>query len=186
MPLFPVGTEIPDYYSKPQWFIGRVKYCHEHKAAAMLEEMEVEYFLAEQTVKRKWSDRTKKVKVLLLPRYIFIHCMNSMRVEILERNPSITHFMVDHETHLAAVIRDDDLDTFRSMVDYTDRAVTINHDKLSAGDHVRVKRGLLAGRECVLTEISGKKCIAVGLGILGSASVELPLSDVEPIEKETK
>ena len=57
MPLFPVGTEIPDYYAKPQWFIGRTKYCHERKAADMLRSMGVEYFLPEQTVRRKWSDR---------------------------------------------------------------------------------------------------------------------------------
>ena len=60
MPLFPVGADIPDYYTKPQWFIGRVKYCHEHKAADLLGNMGVEYYLPEQTVSRQWSDRTKK------------------------------------------------------------------------------------------------------------------------------
>ena len=186
MPLFPVGTEIPDYYTKPQWFIGRVKYCHEHKAAGMLEAMGVEYFLPEQTVRRKWSDRIKKVQVLLLPRYIFIRCLNSKRVEILQKAPSITHFMADHETHLAAVIRDKDLETFRLMVDYEDRPITIDSAIFSPGDHVRVICGPLMDHECELVEVSNRKCIAVGLGVLGSARLELPLSYIEAIENDDK
>ena len=39
MPLFKVGEDIPDYFTKPQWFIGRVKHCHEKKAADLLEQM---------------------------------------------------------------------------------------------------------------------------------------------------
>ena len=186
MPLFPVGTEIPDFYTKPQWFIGRVKYCHEHKAAGKLEAMGVEYFLPEQTVRRKWSDRIKKVQVLLLPRYIFIHCLNSKRVEILQNAPSITHFMTDRDTHLAAVIREKELETFRLMVDYEDIPVIIEQTTFSPGDNVRVKCGPLMGHECELVEVSNKKCIAVGLGILGSARIELPLSYIEPINEDKK
>ena len=181
MPLFPVGTEIPDYYAKPQWFIGRTKYCHEHKAAGMLDQMGVEYFLAQQTVRRKLSDRIKKARVLLLPRYIFVRCMNSQRVEILERCPSITHFMADHETHLAAVIRADQLERFRLMIDYEDQTVTIDGSRFVPGDHVRVKCGPLMGHECDLVEIQNRKCIVASLGILGSARIELPLSYIESV-----
>lgn len=184
MPLFPVGTEIPDFYTKPQWFIGRVKHCHEHKAADMLQNLGVEYFLPEQVVRKKWSDRIKSVKVLLLPRYIFIRCLNSKRVEILQRIPSITNFMVDHNTHLAAVIRDIDLETFRLMVDYEDRPVIIDKTMFAPGDRVRVKCGPLVDKECELVEVSSKKCVAVGLGILGSARIELPLSYIESIDKK--
>ena len=185
MPLFPVGTEIPDYYSKPQWFIGRVKHCHEHKVAGMLSQMGVEYFLPEQVVRRKWSDRIKKVKVLLLPRYIFIRCLNAKRVEILQGVPGITNFMADHNTHLAAVIRDVDLETFRLMVEYEDRPITIDNAQFKPGDHVRVVCGPLMDKECELVEVQNKKCVAVGLGILGSARIELPLSYIESIvEKE--
>ncbi len=182
MPLFPVGADIPDYYTKPQWFIGRVKYCHEHKAADLLGNMGVEYYLPEQTVSRQWSDRTKRCKVLLLPRYIFIRCLNSKRVEILQGVPSITGFMADHETKLAAVIREKELNMFRLMVDYEDRLITIDKAKFSPGDVVRVKCGPLMDHECELVEVFNKKCIAVGLGVLGSARIELPLSYIETIE----
>lgn len=184
MPLFPVGAEIPDYYSKPQWFIGRVKHCHEHKAAGLLENMGVEYFLPEQTVRRQWSDRVKKVQVLLLPSYIFIRCLNSKRVEILQGVPSITNFMADRESHLAAVIRDVDLETFRLMVNYEDRPITIDNTTFAPGDRVRVICGPLMDRECELVEVSNRKCVAVGLGILGSARIELPLTYIEQIGKK--
>ena len=179
MPLFPVGTQIPDFFTKPQWFIGRVKYCHEWKVADLLKEMNVEYFLPQQTVKRKWSDRTKMVQVLLLPRYIFIHCKNSERVPILERVRSITGFMMDRDQKQPAVIRDNDLETFRLMVEYEDIPVTIDPGKFSPGDRVRVKCGPLIDRECELVEVSSKKCVAVGLGVLVSARIELPLSYIE-------
>lgn len=186
MPLFPVGTEIPDYFTKPQWFIGRVKHCHEHKVADLLDNMGVEYFLPEQTVRRKWSDRIKKVQVLLLPRYIFIRCLNNKRVELLQRIPSLTNFMTDRESHRAAVIRDKDLETFRLMVDYEDIPVMIDPTGFSPGDYVRVTYGPLMNHECQLVEVSNKKCVAVGLGILGSARIELPLSYIEPIDNENK
>lgn len=186
MPLFPVGKEIPDYYTKPQWFIGRVKHCHEHKVADMLKAMGVEYFLPEQTVRRKWSDRIKKVQVLLLARYIFIRCMNAKRVEILQSIPSLTNFMADHNTRMAAVIRDKDLETFRLMVEYEDKPITIDSAVFSPGDRVRVICGPLMDHECELVEVSNKKCIAVGLGILGSARIELPLSYIATIDKDDK
>ncbi|MBO7115389.1 MAG: UpxY family transcription antiterminator [Bacteroidaceae bacterium] len=182
MPLFPVGTQIPDYFTKPQWFIGRVKYCHERKAADLLKDMGVEYFLPQQAVRRKWSDRVKTVQVLLLPRYIFIRCKNSDRVGILERVHSITGFMMDHNLKQPATIRENDLETFRRMVDYEDQPVIIDPCKFAPGDHVRVKVGPLMDRECELIEVSSKKCVAVSLGVLGSARIELPLSYIEMIE----
>lgn len=185
MPLFPVGTEIPDFYTKPQWFIGRVKYCHEWKVADLLKGMGVEFFLPQQTVKRKWSDRIKKVQVLLLPRYIFIHCLNSERVGILERVRSITGFMTEKNSKLPATIREKELETFRLMVQYEDRPVTVDSEQFSPGDKVRVKYGPLMDRECELVEVSNKKCVAVGLGVLGSARIELPLSYIELLENRT-
>lgn len=182
MPLFPAGTEIPAFYTAPQWFIGKVKYCHEWKVADMLKDMKVEYYLPYQTVKRKWSDRTKTVNVLVIPRYIFIHCKNSQRVSILERISSITGFMMDKNLNIPATIRENDLETFRRMVDYEDTPVTVDQYPFIPGDRVRVKCGPLKDRECELIEVSSKKCVAVSLGVLGSARIELPLTYIETIE----
>lgn len=181
MPLFPVGTDIPDFYTKPQWFIGRVKYCHEYKAADLLKEMGVEYYLPVQTVRRKWSDRTKNVQVLVLPRYIFIHCKNSDRVSVLENVRSITGFMMDRNVKQPAVIRDKELETFRGMVDYG-LPVTVDQCPFSPGDRVRVKCGPLVDKECELVEVLNKKYVAVSLSVLGYARLELPISQIEMIE----
>lgn len=181
MPLFAVGADIPDYFTTPQWFIGRVKHCHEKKVAALLGQMGVEYFLPQQTVKRKWSDRTKMVDVLLLPRYIFIHCKNAERVHILENVRSITGFMMDHDLDRAATIRDKDMDTFRRMVDYDDIPVIIDEHNFTPGDRVLVKYGPLMNKECELIEVLNRKYVAVSLGILGAARIKLPLSCIELI-----
>ena len=182
MPLFPVGTEIPDFYTKPQWFIGRVKHCHEWKVADLLKEMGVEYYLPFKTVKRKWSDRIKMVQVLLLPRYVFIRCMYSERVDILERIRSITGFMMNKDSKMPATVRDNDLETFRRMVDYDGIPVLIDQCPFSPGDRVRVKCGPLIDRECELIEVLNKKYVAVSLSVLGYARIELPISQIELID----
>ncbi|MBQ0094301.1 MAG: UpxY family transcription antiterminator [Bacteroidetes bacterium] len=182
MPLFPVGTEIPTLYAKPQWFVGCVRYCHEHKAADMLSHLNVEHYLPVQIVRRRWSDRMKNVEVLLIPRYIFIRCKYSERVEILENVPDITHFLVDRDTHKSATVREESMNIFRRMVEYDDREITVEPGLFAPGDHVRVIHGPLAGSECDLVEVNGRKCIAVNLGMLGAARMEMPLSQIELIK----
>lgn len=183
MPLFPVGSEIPALYASPQWFVGCVKQGHEHKAADMLSRISVEYFLPVQVVRRRWSDRMKNVEVLLLPRYIFVRCKYSERVGILERTSDITHFLADRDTHKSAVVREESLNLFRRMVEYDDREISVEPGTFAPGDHVRVVYGPLAGSECDLVEINGRKCIAVNLGMLGSARMEMPLSQIELINR---
>lgn len=184
MPLFPVGTEIPALYAKPQWFVGCVKPRHERKVAELLSHFSIEYYLPVQTVLRHWSDRVKKMEVVLLPQYIFIRCKYSEKVGILEKIPDLTRFLYNKDTKKSAVVREDQLELFRRMVEYDDREIIVEPSAFSPGDHVRVIYGPLAGSECDLVEVNGKKCIAVNLGMLGSARMEMPLSQIEVVRKK--
>ena len=91
---------------------------------------------------------------------------------------------MDRDTNLPAVVREDQLDRFRRMVEYEDIPVTIDQTVFAVGDRVRVKYGPLIDRECELVEVSGKKCVAVSLGPLGTARIDLPLSQIELLNKE--
>ncbi len=52
---------------------------------------------------------------------------------------------------------------------------------LAPGDRVRVMSGPLTGLECDLVSVGGGRCLAVSLGPLGTATMDLDLESVEKI-----
>lgn len=182
MPLFPVGQPISEYYTKPQWFVGRVSPLHERKVAERLGQMEgVECFLPIQEQRHRWSDRIKKVDVVLTPGYIFVRCMQSRLKQLLSDIPDLKAFLYNRQEKRSDTIPEKQMEMFRLMVEYEDRDIVVDATRFHSGDHVMVIYGPLAGQECDLVEINGTHCIAVNLGILGSARIEMPLKQIEKI-----
>ncbi len=186
MPLFPVGEPISEYYTRPQWFVGRVSPLHERRVADILRQMDVDCFLPVQIERRRWSDRIKKVEVVLTPGYIFVRCMQSRLRLLLSDIPDLKSFLYNRQEKRSETIPEKQMELFRLMVEYDDREVTVDSRQFSAGDHVRVIFGPLAGQECDLVEINGTHCIAVNLGLLGSARIEMPLKQVEKMSRPVK
>ena len=187
MPLFPVGEPISEYYTKPQWFVGRVSPLHERKVADILSKMaDVECFLPVRIERHKWSDRMKNVEVVLTPGYVFVRCRQSRLRQLLSDIPDLKSFLYNRREKRSDTIPEKQMELFRLMVEYEDRDIVVDTTKFSVGDHVRVILGPLAGHECDLVEINGTHCIAVNLGLLGSARIEMPLKQVERISGPVK
>lgn len=186
MPLFPVGEPISEYYAKPQWFVGRVTPLHEHKVADRMRHLDVEYFLPVQIQRHKWSDRIKNVEVVLTPGYIFVKCMQSRLKQLLSDIPDLKAFLYNRQEKRSDTVPEKQMEMFRLMVEYEDRDIVVDASRFRSGDHVRVMFGPLAGHECDLVEVNGTHCIAVNLGILGSARIEMPLKQVEKIPQIIK
>lgn len=161
------------------WYVGCVRSCQEKKVAEALQSRGVEYYLPFRREFRKWSDRRKLVEVPLVPGFVFIHCLNSERTPILEAEHRIWRFLP--YAGKAAIVRDKDMDAFRKMVENGDREVRFSDRQLAPGDRVRVISGPLAGLECELAEVSGNRCLAVRLGMLGAATMDLDLETIEKI-----
>ena len=68
------------------------------------------------------------------------------------------------------------------MVEFGEEKVEVMTQEVAPGDHVRVISGPLKGIECELVRVNGKSCVAVHLGPVGTATMELPLSSLEKIE----
>lgn len=160
------------------WYVACVKSCQEKKVAEALGSKGVEYYLPVRREIRQWSDRRKIVEALLIPRFVFVRCRNSERPFILAAEPRIWRFLP--QDGKAAVVRDEQMEAFRNMVEKGRGAVRFSSQALTPGDRVRVVDGPLAGLECELMSVAGGRCLAVRLGVLGTATMDL---DVESLEK---
>ncbi len=158
--------------------MAKVASCQEKKVAGWLAAGGVEYYLPMRREVRRWSDRRKVVDVLVLPRFVFIRCTNRRRLELLSSDPRIRGFL-----SLAgepSVVRDCEMQTFMSMVE-KGSGVSVSQAPLAPGDRVRVTDGPLAGVECELVSTGNGKCLAVRLGLLGTATMEIDSQMVEKI-----
>ncbi|MBQ7622958.1 MAG: UpxY family transcription antiterminator [Bacteroidales bacterium] len=167
--------------TEPAWYVGCVRSCQEKQTSLLLSSRGVEHYLPLRREVRRWSDRRKVVEVPVLPRFIFIHCLNSERSELLAGIPYLCRFLSNPGSGSAAVVRDAELDSFRQMVEYGGRPVNFVQQSLAPGDRVRVVDGPLTGLECELVSVGSGRCLAVRLGLLGTATVDLELDSVEKI-----
>lgn len=169
--------------NKYHWYIAFVKSCQERKAAEALMHMGKEYYLPIQREIHKWSDRYKIVERLVIPRMIFIRCRDCDRIPIKESVWQICGYMSNGGPYNPSIVRDAEMETFRAMVEHSGRNVSLASAPLAVGDHVRITSGPLAGYECELVSLDGARCMAVRLGVLGTATMDLALDTVEKIDK---
>ncbi len=160
------------------WYVGCVRSCQEKNVARTLNSMAVEHYLPVRREVHRWSDRRKVVECLVIPRFIFIRCRNSERAPIMDAEPRITRFLASAGE--VSVVRDTEMETFRRMVE-GGGAVRLSDRPLAPGDRVRVMSGPLTGLECDLVSVGGGRCLAVSLGPLGTATMDLDLESVEKI-----
>ena len=164
------------------WYAMYVKMHHEKKTAEKLYNMGIKNFLPLQERIKQWSDRKKKVKEVIIPMMIFINTDEKTRIEILKSIPSINGTMIDRATHKPAIIRDEEMERFMFMLDYTENAVRFTSEPLKPGEKVEVIKGPLCGLKGELIDIEGKSQVSVRLNMLGCAMVEMPAGYLKKIE----
>ena len=159
------------------WFVARVRSCQEKNVAASLSGKGIESYIPIRREMHRWSDRRKMVDVLLIPRFVFLHCTEKERRTVLSLEPRISGFLsMDGKP---SVVRDNEMEAFMAMVG-SGRGVRVSGEMLAPGDKVRVMSGPLMGMECELVSVGGGRCLAVRLGALGTATMDL---DIETVEK---
>jgi len=161
------------------WYVAYVKAYKEKIIAKEVEALGVECYLPIQKCRRKWSDRIKIVEKLVLPRMLFVRETEHGRVCLLESLPDRMHFINENGPYTPCVIPDRQMEIFMQMVSGEEGTVEFSEEIPQPGDMVRIKRGPLAGHECELIRVKGKNCIAARLGILGTATLEISLSNLE-------
>lgn len=166
------------------WYAMYVKMHHEKKTAEKLSNMGITNYLPLQETIRQWSDRKKKIQVVIIPMIIFVKSNEKTRIEILKNVHSINGTMIDKATHKPAIIRDEEMERFMFMLDYSDEAVQFTNEQLKQGEKVEVIKGPLCGLKGELIEIDGKSQVSVRLNMLGCAMVEMPVGYLKKIENQ--
>ena len=126
------------------WYAMYVKMHHEKKTAEKLDNMGVRNYLPLQETVKQWSDRKKKVKEVVIPMIIFIRTDEKTRIEVLKSVSSINGTMIDKATHKPAIIRDEEMERFMFMLDYSEDTVRFISEPLKPGEGGSGKR--TAGR----------------------------------------
>lgn len=160
------------------WYVGCVRSCQEKRVASSLRGRGLVCYLPLRREVRRWSDRRKVVESLLIPRYVFLRCNETQRIAVLKSEPRIWGFMASEGR--PSVVGDEEMEAFIKMVE-NGRPVRLAESGAVPGDRVRVTSGPLAGVECQLVGMSGNRCLAVQLGQLGTALMDLELDSVELI-----
>ncbi|AAO75483.1 transcriptional regulator [Bacteroides thetaiotaomicron] len=163
-----------------RWYVAHVRIHHEKKVAEYLGKMGIETFVPVQQEIHQWSDRRKLVETVLLPMMVFVHADPKERMAALTL-ATVSRYMVLRGEGKPAVIPDDQMASFRFMLDYSEEAICMNYSPLARGKKVRVIKGPLTGLVGELVALDGKSKIAVRLDMLGCACVDMPIGYVEQI-----
>lgn len=162
------------------WIVAYVRLYHEKKTRIRLQAMGIECFLPIQEEVHQWSDRRKKVERIVIPMMIFVRVSPEERPLPLSL-ASVSRYLVLRGESTPALIPDAQMEKFRFMLDYSEEAVELCTTPLSAGEAIRVIKGPLTGLEGELMTVHGRSQVAVRLGLLGCAQVDMPVGFVERI-----
>lgn len=160
------------------WLAAYVRLYHEKKACERLRSMGIECYLPIQEEMHQWSDRRKKVERIVIPMIIFVRVSKEERTVPLSLS-SVSRYMVLRGESTPAIIPDEQMETFRFMLDYSEAAVELCTSSFVAGEWVKVVKGPLAGLEGELVTVGGKSKVVIRLDALGCAQVDVPIGFVE-------
>ncbi|MBO4402701.1 MAG: UpxY family transcription antiterminator [Bacteroidales bacterium] len=164
------------------WYVGFVKSCQEKRAAEALREKGEEYFLPVQRVHKRWSDRMKWVDVLVMRGMIFLYITEKRRIPLLSEIYGLYGYMTEGGTYHPVTVPPDEMETFKFMLSQSAMPVSVTQQPLHKGEKVMVVRGPLCGLKGELIDVGKRKRVIVRFPLLGTASVEVPLENVERIE----
>ena len=173
-------TNTPHTPEERKWYVAYVRMHHERKASQKLEAMGIECFVPLREEIHQWSQRKKKVSVVLTPQMIFIHATEEERMRALTLS-SISHYLVLRGEHKPAVIPNSQMEHFIFMVNYSEECIHSLESPLTPGQKVRVIKGPLTGLEGEFIEMEGKTKVTIRLDLLGCFGTNMPAGYVEAI-----
>lgn len=163
------------------WYAFYVRMHHEKKTAEKLKMMGVTHFLPVQEVVRQWSDRKKRIRQVVIPMLIFIRTDEKGRLTLLQNLQSLTGCLIDPATRRPAVIRDEEMERFKFMLDYSEETIHFQSELLAPGEKVEVIKGALNGLQGELVELGGHSQVMIRIDHLGYAIVEIPAGYVRKL-----
>ena len=133
------------------WFVLYTKPRNELKVVGRLKSIGIEAYTPTKIEVRQWSDRTKKVKVPLLPSMVLVS-LQEKQVDLVFEVPGVVRYLFEHGKR-AKVSNQEVL----AMQHYLENTYQRTSKELEVGDTVKVP---LLEQQATLLSIKGKKCLA--------------------------
>lgn len=166
------------------WIAILVHMCMEKRVSERLNKLGIETYVASQQEIHLWSDRKKKVDRIVIPMVVFVHTDSSTERRL--RTYSFVRKVISYPgQYVSAVIPDSQIDRLKYMLRHSESTVELKDRILEVGDTVRIARGPLKDLEGELCFVSsGKPMVAVRIGCLGYACVNINRSDVVTVASQ--
>ncbi len=171
----PVPHHLPSGDGQsPLWWLIHTKPRQEKRLAVELRVMGVPHYLPVTKCKAVTRGRTRLTRAPQFPSYLFLRGDAEQRLLALKTNRIVaTHCVVD-QAGLSSQLWD--------LADLIEKGVPLRiEERLVAGQHVRVKSGLLKDKRGVIMKRGGKTRLFVFVNeLLGGVSVEIEQHLLEP------
>jgi len=171
------NARLPAECVKARWYAAYTCANHEKRVAEQLVRRSVEHFLPLYASVRKWKDRRVKLDLPLFPGYVFVHMALRDRLPVLQI-PGVANLVGFGGAPTA--LPEGEIEALRTGLRNVVGAEP--HPFLTAGRHVRVKVGPLAGLEGLVIRRKNRLRLVISLDLIHrSASVEIEGADLEEI-----
>jgi transcription antitermination factor NusG len=161
------------------WQVLHVLSNHEKKVAQHLVVRSVEHYLPLYSERVKWTDRTVVAERPLFSGYVFARFTPEHRISVIS-TPGVLHLLGDDERNM---VGDEELSKIRDGL--ASGLPLRPHSDICVGTRVRVRDGVFAGVEGVVTELrkqcrviitlaAVRQCFALEVGIDGLIVLSKP------------
>lgn len=162
---------------KRNWYAVYTCANHERRVAEQFAIRDIQHFLPQYEIFRRWKDRRILLRQALFPGYIFVQVDLRNRLQMLQV-PGVVHLVGSNGT--PAIVPEEDLIRIRKITD--DKVCAVPHSYLTLGQRVRVKAGPLTGLEGILLRRKNKLRFVISIEmIMRSMAVEVDEANLEPI-----
>lgn len=163
------------------WYVAYTMSKAERKVKERLDKAGVETYLPLQSVVRLWNDRKKQVSIPVIPGCIFVR-VSTQDISTVSTTQGVTFLL--KEAGQFASISNEQMDTFKRVVEHADNFVEFASASFQPGVSVRIARGQLKGLVGELVDCQGCNKLMLRIDGLGYALVAVPVDCVERCWKQ--
>lgn len=160
--------------SEGPWHVLHVNANHEKKVAQYLSIRSIEYYLPLYKERSRWSDRFVMLERPLFVGYVFVRCSPKTRLSVIS-TPGVIRLLDDS---MNCMVSSEEIDLIRAGL--ASGCLLRPYFDLPVGTPVRVRTGVFAGAEGVVTAIRQRCKVVMTLSAVSQCfSLEVDRDDVE-------
>lgn len=161
------------------WFVLHVLSNHEKKVAQHLDVRSIEYYLPLYKEKVRWTDRTVLAERPLFSGYVFARFEPQNRIPVIS-TPGVLRLLGDQQWDL---VEDEELSKIRIGLE---KGMPLRpHPTIAVGTNVRIRDGVFAGVEGVVSELRRQCKVIITLSAVRQCfSLETEIDELEVLKKK--